>query len=774
MTATSSCTGNTTNFQYTIKVKNTGLFHALNTSVSETLPAGITLVSGTLNGAPIAGLTAATLASGIPLKSTNAVTDGQIFKGDSATIVLNCTAPSASATYTAQAFLRYNGIESLNLTNDRIPSNDPTTATVNDATSLTTVDCFIIDGTVFNDNNGTSGGADGSPLAGVTVTLYANDGITAIATSVTDASGHYSFPGLVHGDYIVGVTLPTGYRNVSSTDITPTNGQTAVTIGNLSVNGVNFGLNLPPTPVNDTLSTQIPGTVATVPNILSNDTDPNGGTLSTDSITLIAPPGATNIITDTQGDVTGFTVPGEGVWSLNSSNGTVTFSPQTGFTDDPTPISYTVTDIAGLSSPSATITIDYNPPVVVSGTVFNDANGGTIDGTPTNAGGLNAILVNAAGDVVATVPVNALGEYTFSKVIPGNFSVRLSTVTGTVGQPAPAASLPANWTNTAEGTTATGDNTVDGSISLTVSNTPLSNVNFGIERLPESYPVNYSPTGAPTLTILNAQPLQGSDPEDQLTQGSWSGKSLVIDTLPTNGYILRYNGVAVTAGTPIPNYNPALLTIAPGATSAGTGTTTFKYATIDAAGKKDPTPAAYTVTWSIPLPAQLLTFTGSASKDCGFILDWTSGKEEQLSHFAVERSKDGMVFETIATVTPTGSNSTYHYTDNQVKGRMQYYRLRIVDVDHKEAYSKVLSLSNECGHTLSIYPNPVQDKVRIEGLTAAQTLVQIFNAEGRLMVEQTVKATSTELNIADLADGVYHFVITSDGRSQTMKVIKRK
>ncbi|RQO29685.1 hypothetical protein DBR32_15625 [Taibaiella sp. KBW10] len=286
-----------------------------------------------------------------------------------------------------------------------------------------------------------------------------------------------------------------------------------------------------------------------------------------------------------------------------------------------------------------------------------------------------------------------------------------------------------------------------------------------------TYSVLNIPEGSFTTQLSSTQGEAGQAAPAQLLPAGWvaTGESFTgVNDSVVGG------GLAVTAGTSILNYNPALLTIAPGATSAGTGTTTFKYATIDAAGKKDFTPAAYTVTWSIPLPTQLLTFTGSAAKDRGFILDWTSGKEEQLSHFAVERSKDGMVFETIATVTPTGSNSTYHYTDNQVKGRMQYYRLRIVDVDHKEAYSKVLSLSNECGQTLSIYPNPVQDKVRIEGLTAVQTLVQIFNAEGRLMVEQTVKATNTELNIADLADGVYHFLITSEGRSQTMKVIKRK
>ena len=52
-------------------------------------------------------------------------------------------------------------------------------------------------------------------------------------------------------------------------------------------------------------------------------------------------------------------VDGEGVWSVDSATGKITFTPEQGFTGDPTPVTYTVNDIKGNSSNEGTVTIDY-------------------------------------------------------------------------------------------------------------------------------------------------------------------------------------------------------------------------------------------------------------------------------------------------------------------------------------------------------------------------------------------------------------------------------
>ncbi len=279
-----------------------------------------------------------------------------------------------------------------------------------------------LNGKVLNDNNGQAGGVNGTPMAGVTVTLYAADGVTVIATTTTDADGNYHFNNIAaNTTYVVGVTLPAGYQNVSSTDATPFDGKTSVSVpaGGTVTASVDFGVNQPPTVTNDTLSHQPGGTVATLSNILANDTDPNSGTLSPDSISLVTPAGATGVVVDAQGDTVGFTVPGQGTWALNSTTGAVTFTPVTGFTGDPTPINYTVTDAAGLTSNTGTIVIDYDyPPVAVNdtaGTPMNTPLNGSVSTNDTcRDGPCSYSPLSSDPPTHGTVTVNANGTYTYT------------------------------------------------------------------------------------------------------------------------------------------------------------------------------------------------------------------------------------------------------------------------------------------------------------------------------------------------------------------------
>lgn len=291
---------------------------------------------------------------------------------------------------------------------------------------------------------------------------------------------------------------------------------------------------VPPNVANDSLSGQTAGSPATIPNILGNDSSPNGG-LSADSISLVLPSGATNPVTDAQGDITGFTVPGEGTWSLNSSTGALTFTPQAGFAGDPTPITYTVTDATGQPSAPATVAIDYNT----------------------------------------------------------------------------------------------------------------------------------------------------------------------------------------------------------------------------------------------PLPARLLSFTGHLGRDCTVMLEWSTAKEENLAHYAVQGSKDGIVFETLNTLSPKGSYSKYEYRGKQPNESINFYRLQIVDRDETVDYSPVLALKGNCDYPLKIYPNPILDRVTIEGLLATETELKIYNTAGKLMLRKMLKGSVASLDISDLPEGLYHFVIHSAMQSQSLRVIKK-
>ncbi len=139
----------------------------------------------------------------------------------------------------------------------------------------------------------------------------------------------------------------------------------------------------------------------------------------------------------------------------------------------------------GASCPSAILSFP------ISGNVFNDTNAmkdNTVNGSGTNAGGLNAVLYdNTTGEVVAVHAVNSDGTYSFGATPGNNYTVYITTSTPTVGQTAkPVPSLPSSWNNTGEnlGTQPGSDGTTDGILAIGDVNEPVENVNFGISNAP--------------------------------------------------------------------------------------------------------------------------------------------------------------------------------------------------------------------------------------------------------------------------------------------------
>ncbi|SFJ73107.1 DUF7507 domain-containing protein, partial [Jannaschia pohangensis] len=117
-----------------------------------------------------------------------------------------------------------------------------------------------------------------------------------------------------------------------------------------------------PVAVNDSQDNLTVGDVATVP-VTVNDSGNNGfpgGALDPDSVRLVDAGGA---------PVTQLVVPGEGTWDA-LPGGEIRFTPEPGFTGDPTPVTYTVADLNGSRSNPATVTLDYvAPPVAVDDSV---------------------------------------------------------------------------------------------------------------------------------------------------------------------------------------------------------------------------------------------------------------------------------------------------------------------------------------------------------------------------------------------------------------------
>lgn len=122
----------------------------------------------------------------------------------------------------------------------------------------------------------------------------------------------------------------------------------------------------------------------------------------------------------------------------------------------------------------------------ISGTVFKDTDGSKLQNgveTGTNGGGLNAVLIDSANNVVAIAAVAADGTYTFNNASANtNYTVQITTTAATVGATAPAITLPANWVSTGENLNGTIDGSVDSKLSVSATVGNITGVNFGIKQ----------------------------------------------------------------------------------------------------------------------------------------------------------------------------------------------------------------------------------------------------------------------------------------------------
>jgi SdrD B-like domain len=500
-------------------------------------------------------------------------------------------------------------------------------------------DCAVpISGNVFNDINGGNVNGVSPNLAGLNANLLDASGNVVATVPVNQATGAYTFPSANPGTYTVQLStnvgvpsqpapaqaLPTGWANTGDFNGTPNTGTNAASINGVSepftvvstaVTNINFGIEQPPLADTKTAPTVLNpgGTVsATVPSATFAGTDPSAGGSVTDIVIKTIPVGATSITIngikyDSANPIPtgGITIPAPGgVPSqpilVDPVDGAVTV-----------PIEYFTKDNAGLLSVAPGIA---NVPFAVTsiaGNVFNDLNAANVDGTGTNAGGLNANLIGADGKVVATVPVNSGGDYIFPSVAAGTYTVQISTVAGTLGVLAPAQTLPTGWINTGDfnGTPGSGTNagSIDGvSQPVTATLAPVTNINFGIEQPPTANTVTLTPQPNPGGTVNSpnlASSFGGTDPSGGTIT------AIKITAFPTNTTSITIGGTPYTTLAAIqaayPNGIPTNTTGQPTTSITvdpinGNVTVGIPYVTVDNAGKESLAPGAVNVPFVSP------------------------------------------------------------------------------------------------------------------------------------------------------------------------------
>lgn len=166
---------------------------------------------------------------------------------------------------------------------------------------------------------------------------------------------------------------------------------------------------------------------------------------------------------------------------------------------------------------------------------------------------------------------------------------------------------------------------------------------------------------------------------------------------------------------------------------------------------------------AIVLPIELLYFHAEVLEDETVSMIWETAVEINNDYFSIQKSANGIDFETIEEIPGAGNSISPHYyetIDKQPFTGTNYYRLKQTDFDGAFTYSEMRTVSFEDDNLgLSVFPNPMNDilNIKVKKLEEAVQLKLIDNF-GRIVLEKTVAGNSS-LNLSHLAHGIYWMVI---------------
>jgi hypothetical protein len=112
-----------------------------------------------------------------------------------------------------------------------------------------------------------------------------------------------------------------------------------------------------------------------------------------------------------------------------------------------------------------------------------------------------------------------------------------------------------------------------------------------------------------------------------------------------------------------------------------------------------------------PLPIELVNFSITKIGRVNYI-NWNTVSEINNDYFTVERTTDGVGFESIVKIDAAGNSNqmkTYQFEDSDFSPGINYYRLKQTDFDGKFTYSELISIDN------GIVSKTISRKINLQG-----------------------------------------------------------
>ena len=170
------------------------------------------------------------------------------------------------------------------------------------------------------------------------------------------------------------------------------------------------------------------------------------------------------------------------------------------------------------------------------------------------------------------------------------------------------------------------------------------------------------------------------------------------------------------------------------------------------------------------LPLELTDFYGFAKAKSNHLY-WEVAIQQNVAWMLLERSENSNTnWQEIGRIAGEGTTSIPHFYDweDHLPFERSYYRLKILDFDGKEQYSKMISIARNDLSEIAITPNPAHSVLNISITNSNSVDYVLYSTLGKAVLEGNMELGNGQIDLAALPAGIYFLNINA----QTFKVVK--
>jgi hypothetical protein len=181
------------------------------------------------------------------------------------------------------------------------------------------------------------------------------------------------------------------------------------------------------------------------------------------------------------------------------------------------------------------------------------------------------------------------------------------------------------------------------------------------------------------------------------------------------------------------------------------------------------------------LPVEFLSFTGRLSESGAISLDWQTGTEIENEGFEIQRLKNNTKWVTIGFISGYGNSTitrNYNFMDYEPEVGSNYYRIRQIDFDGSDSYSKTIAIETDLrDEPLVVYPNPANNSTTIEIQQEVDEngMISITDINQKIIRQISLESRNNsgkrDIDLTNLPSGIYFLHLETAKTSFTKRLV---